>query len=40
MVKEKEIKEKKNKKAPVMSLKEKRTAKAAKRAGKDNVSKL
>lgn len=40
MVKEKEGKEKSNKKAPVMNLKEKRAAKAAKRKEKNEISKL
>ncbi len=40
MSKEKEIKEKSTKKAPVLSLKEKRAAKAAKRAEKNSTSKL
>jgi hypothetical protein len=40
MSKEKEGKEKSVKKAPVLNLKEKRAAKAAKRAGKSNSSKL
>jgi hypothetical protein len=40
MSKEKEGKEKSTKKVPVLNLKEKRAAKAAKRAGKNIVSKL
>jgi len=40
MVKEKEGKEKNNKKAPVKTLKEKRAAKAAKRADKNSESKV
>jgi hypothetical protein len=40
MSKEKEGKEKNNKKAPAKSLKEKRAAKAAKKAGKNEVSKV
>ncbi|MDD4921106.1 MAG: hypothetical protein PHS30_01365 [Bacteroidales bacterium] len=36
MTKQKEVKEKNNKKAPEKNLKEKRAAKAAKRAGKDS----
>ena len=40
MSKEKEGKEKGNKKAPVMNLKEKRAAKAAKRKDKNDVAKI
>lgn len=40
MSKEKEGKEKNNKKAPAKNLKEKRAAKAAKRAGKNSETKL
>jgi len=40
MTKEKEGKEKNNKKAPAKNLKEKRAAKVAKRADKNNVSKV
>ena len=40
MSKEKEGKEKNNKKAPAKNLKEKRAAKAAKRADKDNIGRL
>jgi hypothetical protein len=36
MVKEKDVKQKQNKKAPAKNLKEKRAAKAAKRAEKKN----
>jgi hypothetical protein len=40
MSKEKTVKEKNNKKAPVKNLKEKRAAKAAKRDGKEMKSKV